>query len=705
MTAAPPADAGVRSLAPSRRPRVFRTDIQALRAIAILAVLLNHLWPLRLTGGYIGVDVFFVISGFLITSHLVKEAAATGRIRLASFYARRIRRLLPAALLVLTVSGIATALFLPYPRWERAGGEIIASAAYVENWFLAAISVDYSALNDSATVAQHYWSLSVEEQFYLLWPVVILGGWVWALRSKRVPRAVVSLSLAVVALLSLAASAYVTVAAPSPAYFVTYARVWEFAAGGLVALLASDRRLPAVFANVLSLGGLAAIAVAAFTFDADTAFPGFWALVPVLGTAAVIVAGMDGRAQWHSVITATRPVQWLGDVSYSLYLWHWPLIVVIPFALVLPLSTTLKIGILVASLVLAWLTKKFVEDRGQRWPWLVASARRTFAAMLIGIGAVVAVGLGLLWGHAAMVDQNRPSDTVASGPCVGPSALDPSAECANPFGPATSVVMGPQNEYFYAPPECGAFESILSYGDKRTTTPCDFSGGNPDAPRVWLVGDSHAQQWQGAIFDLARERGWNVTTSYFGGCPAVDAPFIGFRTPWVASEADVCREWSQDVADEIEATAPEFVFTSSAGRNQLVDDGSDRPQLDQFVDGLKPFWSRWADAGSTVIALGNVPYNAEVRSPDCVALNPADPIECAAPRNEAQPPDPYLLAARAMDRSDVVGIDFDSAFCDERLCYAVVGSVPVYYDADHLNLEYVRLLAPRIDDVLNGVGL
>ena len=691
-----------RPVAEPKRSRAFRTDIQALRAIAILAVLLNHLWPLRLTGGYIGVDVFFVISGFLITSHLAKEIARSGRIGLASFYARRIRRLLPAALLVLAVSGIATALFLPYPRWQRGGGEIIASAAYVENWFLAVISVDYSALNDSATVAQHYWSLSVEEQFYLVWPVVILGAWVWAARAGWSRRGLVSIALLTLGGASLAASAYFTAVTPNAAYFVTYTRVWEFAVGGLIALVATGRRLPAIFTNILSLGGLAAIAVAAFTFDDETPFPGLWALVPVLGTAAVIVAGMNGQRQWHDLVTARRPVQWLGDISYSLYLWHWPLIVILPFALVMPLTTTLKAGILVAALLLAWGTKNLVEDRGQRWPSLVASTRRTFVAMGIGMSVVGLIGAGLLVGHAVRAEADRPAQTVVTGSCVGPAAMDPAHGCEDPFGPAADVVMGPKNEYYYTPEECVAAEDLLSIGDKITTSRCDFSDGGADAPAVWLVGDSHAQQWQGAIFDLARERGWNVTISYLGGCPVVDAPFVGFRFPAPAQEAQECSQWSQDVAREIEREAPEFVFTSSAGRNQIVEDGSGRSQIEQFADGLQRTWSRWADAGITVVALGNVPYNGEVRSADCVALNPDDPLACAAPRVDAQPPDPYLIAADRVGRDDVIGIDFDRQFCDDRNCYAVIGGVPVYFDADHLNLQFVRLLAPKIGAAIDA---
>lgn len=703
MNLNPAAEERTKNGATTRRSS-FRPDIQSLRAVAILAVLLNHLWPGRVTGGYVGVDIFFVISGFLISSHLFKEVTATGRLRLGRFYARRVRRLLPAALLVLAAGAVATAIFLPYPRWNRAGSEIIASAAYFENWFLAAMSIDYSALNDSATVAQHYWSLSVEEQFYFVWPVLIVAASAMALRWGRSQRAGVVVMLTTLAVLSLASSVILTALTPNPAYFVTYTRVWEFAVGGLVALLTTQLRLRMAVSNALSAVGFAAIGISVFFFDDQTPFPGLWALVPVLGTAAVIIAGMGGQRQWHAPLTSSRPVQWLGGVSYSLYLWHWPLIVVVPFALTTALSGTLKVAILAASLGLAWVTKKFIEEPGQKWPALVASSGRTFIAMAVGIGFVAVAGAGLIAAHAVRADADRPPQEAITGSCVGPNALAPENECSDPFGPAADPVMGPRNEYFYAPPECGPFEEILQYGDKKTTVRCDFSDGSSSAEEVWLVGDSHAQQWQGAVFDLARENGWKVTTSYFGGCPAVDAPFTGFRAPWSAAEAGVCNQWSEDVSARIVKESPGLVFTSSAGRNQLVDDGSGRPQVEQFADGLGRLWQRWADAGSQVVALANVPYNAEVRPADCVLLNPSDPVVCARPSAEAQPADPYLIAAERLNHADVIAIDFNRFFCPQGVCYSVIGGLPVFYDGDHLNLEYVRLLAPTISSALESTS-
>lgn len=665
-------------------------------------MVLNHLWPERLTGGYIGVDVFFVISGFLITSHLVREATISGRIALASFYARRVRRLLPAALLVLLVSAIGTLLFLPYPRWGRAGAEIMASAGYVENWFLAAMSVDYSALNDQATTAQHYWSLSVEEQFYLLWPVLLLAAWWWAARKARNPRLVSAVALGTVVVVGLGASVLATVWTPEQAYFVTYTRAWEFGVGGLLALIPL-LRLPRLAANLLAVGGFAAIGASALAFGPATPFPGGWALLPVLGTAAVIAAGTSTQRLWHAPLTSTRPVQWLGDVSYSLYLWHWPLIILVPFAVSGTMTTTMKAAILGVALLLAWLTYRFVERPGQRWRLIAVSNRRTFLAMLAGMAVVLLAGGALLTAGTLRAAADVPPVSVTIEECVGPQAMEAPERCQDTFGPAAEVVMGPRNAYFHVPDECTANPGMLPFGDKTATVECDFSDGAEDPTTVWLVGDSHAQQWQGAVFDLARQNDWAVLTTFGGGCPVIDAPFVGFRKPATDADRQTCRDWSTAVREAVIADRPDFVLTASAGRVQIVDDGTGRPQEMQFTDGLVRAWTEWADAGVEVVAVGGVPFNGEVRSPDCVLTNAARPLACAVPREDAQPPDPYLLAATKAASPTVRSFDADPYFCDAESCFAVIGGVVVYYDADHLNLDYVRRLAPPLAEAMGVV--
>jgi peptidoglycan/LPS O-acetylase OafA/YrhL len=574
----------------------------------------------------------------------------------------------------------------------------MASAGYVENWYLSAMSVDYSALNDQATVAQHYWSLSVEEQFYLVWPLLLLAAWWWASRRSWPPRVVATIALTVVVVSGIVVSVVATAGMPSQAYFVTYTRAWEFGVGGLLALL-PFARLPRAVANPLAIAGFAAIAVSALAFGPTTPFPGAWALVPVLGTAAVIAAGTVSQDLWHSRLTSLRPVQWLGDVSYSLYLWHWPLIVLMPFALDSTLSTVMKAGILGAALVLAWLTYRLIERPGQRWRLISSSNRRTFLAMLAGMGVVILAGGGLIVAGKVRAAADLPPLSVTIEDCVGPQAMSSGVTCDNRFGPAAENVMGSRNSYYAVPPECSARPDRLPFGDKTATVECDFSDGE-EQTTVWLVGDSHAQQWQGAVLDLARQNHWTVLLSYGGGCPVIDAPFTGFREPASVTDRDRCRQWATAVREAVVRESPDYVLTSSAGRVQFVDDGTGRTQEEQFVDGLLRTWTEWANAGTTVVALGGVPFNGEVRSPDCVLVNADDPLACAVPRGEAQPRDPYLLAAAQAESPDIRVFDADPYFCDVDNCYAVIGGVVVYYDADHLNLDYVRRLAPPLAEAM-----
>ncbi|WP_406631180.1 acyltransferase family protein [Amycolatopsis sp. WGS_07] len=668
-----------------RRP-AFRPDIQALRAVAVGLVVLNHLWPARLSGGYVGVDVFFVISGFLINSHLIREVASTGRIRLAKFYARRVRRLLPAAFLVLAFVLVAAYFLMPFPRWESNAQEVVASALYWENWLLAAHSVDYSHLTDSASLSQHYWSLSVEEQFYLFWPLLLLL--LFKIRARWARLA----GVAVVGAASLGFSIWFTDVSKSQAYFVTPVRVWEFALGAVLAFGGAKFVLPRIAANLASFAGFAAIAVAAVLFDDQTAFPGATALLPAVGTGLVILAGAREGRQWHTPLSSSPPVQWLGNVSYSLYLWHWPLIMLAPFAFPDALAAgaltwQVKLGIVAASLLAAYASKRLVEDPVRTWRPLSRATGMTFASMAAGMLVVCAAAGGLTWTYQRHVDQAaRELTAERESPCHGARALMPGSGCADPFGPAKTVEMGPANRYYTAPADCPPPMSRYSASDgTKTTTKCDFTQGAANPTVVWLVGDSHAQQWQGPLLSIARKNHWLLYTSYLGGCPFADIRALQYGRDTVDQR---CMSWTKSMVGEIAKTRPAYVFTSFYSRHEPAADHSGRSQEEQYQDGLNAYWSKWTAAGATVFVLADPPLNGLVRATDCVVLNPDDPRQCAVDRSIAQPADPLTAAARASTDPKVRLLDLTDYFCDQRRCYAVIGKVSVYYDANHLNLDY-----------------
>lgn len=681
----------------SARTGRFRTDIQALRAVAIGLVVLNHLWPEQITGGYVGVDVFFVISGFLITGHLLSELERTGRVRLSAFYARRIRRLLPAALLVVLVTLIGVWALLPFTRWADNAMQSLASVFYVENWTLASLSVNYSAHNAAASAVQHYWSLSVEEQFYLVWPLLVVGAAAAAARwgAPGGRRRFVLVVVSVVAVLSFAAAVIYTAASPAQAYFVTFTRAWQFAVGAVIALIPITlfRRLNALVASALALAGFVGIAVAAGVFGPQTPYPGVAALLPVLATAAVIVAGTGRRAPLLAVsaVTDARPVQWLGDVSYSLYLWHWPLIVLTPFAIGAPLSWWSRLGILALALMLAWGSRRWIEIPAQRAGWWrpVPRAYLGGAAMMVVVALVAALLLITASARGAVIDEGQPEGGICHGAAAlaDPDDCDPSAAVADPV-----VTAG--DAYFALAPECGDLTRALVFDGRETTRECDFSEGIR-GPRVWLVGDSHAEQWQAALFPIAKDEGWHLTISSFPGCPPADVAFIGFDSAWGPGDYLRCREWAAALTDVVVAEKPDLIVTSMAARQQLVDDGSERTHDEQFVHGLRRTWGAWTDAGIAVLAIADTPLNGDVRDLDCLVLNREDPADCAVPRTTAMPTDPVMLAAE-QSMPGVWPVDLTSLLCDEEDCFAAIGGEPVYYDADHLSSAYAVTLSGRL---------
>ncbi|WP_434450936.1 acyltransferase family protein [Lentzea sp. E54] len=688
----------------NRTPRSpgFRTDVQALRAVAVLAVVVNHFWPNAMTGGYVGVDVFFVISGYLITSHLGREIARTGRIGFATFYARRVRRLMPAALLVLAVTVLVAGVLLPYPRWTATAWETFASAFYWENWLLAAKSVNYSAANEAASVVQHYWSLSVEEQFYLLWPLLLVG--LVALGGNRrwlVP------GVAGLGVISLVFSVVYTTLSPNEAYFNTLARVWEFALGAMVALLAAKLVLPRVAAEVASGVGFAMILVSAFLYDHTTPFPSVPALVPTAGTALVIISGLRPGKQWHTLVTASPPVQFVGNISYSLYLWHWPIVILAPFALTGALdkgelTTSWLLWLLALSFALAWLTKVLVEDRARTFAPLVRSTRMTFAALLAGVLVVEVLAGGLqslYYQQVALAEQNVQAGKGSD--CHGAGAMIGSNGCPDPFGPARVPEMGPANEYWRLAPECRETD-YFKVDDKATVKVCDFSGDGEPTQTVWLLGDSHAEQWQPPVFEVARKEKWLLKIGILGGCPFADVEFTGYRSPAGPRDILRCRDWTEQMNPVIANDKPSMVLMSFFSRQEFVDDGSGRSQTEQYRSGIEPWWQKWTENGTRVFVFADPPYNRDVRSTSCVLLNRSNPQACAIPRDRAQPPDPLGEVVKSTRNPRVSLIDLTDYFCDQKLCYGVIGNVAVYYDGDHVNSEYSRTLTPMVEKALSS---
>lgn len=358
--------------------------------------MLHHGWPAVAPAGYMGVDVFFVVSGFLITGLLLRDAEQRGRIPLGAFYLRRARRILPAAVTVLAVVSVLTIAVVPQREWRSWFREIVASALYYENWQLAIDSQIPRRADLESTPVQHYWSLSVEEQFYLFWPLLMIAAIWFAARRGVGSRRVLLLLLGAVTIASFLHCVVLTALDPDLAYFSTFTRTWEFGVGGLLALVAATplhghERLRAA----VSLTGLVLIAVPIVAFRSPDVFPGAIVLLPVLGTLGVIWAGMPRVAWSPARLAALPPVQWMGDVSYSLYLWHWPIFMFMPYLTGVPSPPWLMVLLVAFSFLVAGLSKRYIEDpfrtpvRGVRArPSIVIGALAAVIALVVGAGVV-----------------------------------------------------------------------------------------------------------------------------------------------------------------------------------------------------------------------------------------------------------------------------------------------------------------------------
>lgn len=377
-----------------------RPEIQALRAVAIGCVVLYHFWPAVLPAGFVGVDVFFVVSGFLITGLLLRDAERFGRVRLREFYVRRARRILPAALVVLSACAVATLLLVPRAEWRPFLQQVLSSGLYVQNWHLARDSQIPQRADLESTPVQHFWSLSVEEQFYLVWPLLIIAALLLATRLGGRRLAVVAAVPGVATIASFVHGVILTGQEHNVAYFSTLSRAWEFGVGGLLAVLPAivGERLRRTRA-LATWAGLAAIAVAALTFTDHEVFPGWIALLPVLGTAAVIWAGMPRAALSLAPVAGLRPVQWFGGISYSLYLWHWPIIMFTPYLTGRPSQAPVMVLLLVLSIVVADASKRWIEDPFRRVvprdELRMPRARRIGMASGAAIAAVVLLTSGV----------------------------------------------------------------------------------------------------------------------------------------------------------------------------------------------------------------------------------------------------------------------------------------------------------------------
>ncbi|MGC1213639.1 MAG: acyltransferase family protein [Micromonospora sp.] len=664
----------------------LRPEIQALRALAVLLVLLFHFWPRRIPGGYVGVDVFFVISGFLITAHLLREVQTSGSVRLGSFWARRIRRLLPASLLVLVVTAVAVFVWVPRLYWPQVLREIAAATLYVENWQLAHDAVDYLAAENVKSPVQHYWSLSVEEQFYLVWPLLMVAAVMIARRVRQAdPSGAIRATLAVSVAASFAYSVYETSANGAAAYFVTPTRAWEFGAGALLAALpgfgrsAGDQTRAAI-----SWLGLLLIGAAAFVLHSGTPFPGYAAALPVAGTLFAIWAGAP-RARWSPLgLLKSAPVQKLGDWSYSVYLWHWPPIVIFGLATGDKMTWPVKLVAIGGVVVLAALTKRFVEDpvrfglftRRRLWPQYAAAAMSMALVM-----SVVLAGNRLLE-QGSQANTSRLEQLVAAGtPCLGADALLAPQRCAD--GALGGDVFP---ELSTLTKDTGSAYRCYDQKPAAQLTSCRIGSQRPDATRIALVGDSHAAMLIPAIEGHLVARNWTVDTYVARGCiwAKVDA----------GDRSDPCYARRNAMMQRLGSDPTYDLVIVSGRRSAIADRRTAEDQVRRYVEAWRPV----LDRGTRIVVVVDNPGLAD-EDLTCLVndtANGGDPRRCGIDRQAGlRTRDTLEDAARRTD-GEVQVVDLTDLFCTATRCPLVIGNITVYRDTHHITASYARTLGPQL---------
>lgn len=646
--------------------RRYRPELQGLRAVAALLVVLYHVWLDRISGG---VDVFFFISGFLITGQLFR-ASLRGGIEFRPMWGRMIKRLLPAALTVLVVTMAVAIMVLPEHRWFDTIREVVASALYFENWQLAADSVDYFA-QDGQSVVQHFWSLSIQGQFYLVWPLLVAGVVMVARRCGWGLRKSLFTALVVVSAGSLVYSVWLTETNQPLAYFVSPTRIWEFGLGGLLALTIDRIVLPRLVRIVLGWLGVASLVLCGLILQVGTLFPGYVALWPMAAAGLVLLAGATHSRIGADYFLSSRPLAYLGNLSFSLYLWHWPVLV---FVLVVrdqnPVGPRTGVAIIAFSLLLSVLTYHFIETPiresriGVVTNWgAYRFAVATLVPVLVAAGAWHIVTDQRSQFAFELDDPEHPGAQILG---TGGPVFDPEQSVLPPFSALSEEWGGlPKGECHY-PEWDDEFKVCVTERDSP-------------ARRVVVVGDSHAMQLLGALGPIAENHNWEIIQMGRGGCPL---------TAETGEEA--CANWNTGVMEEITEMQPDAVFTMGS---KDVGEGLE----EKTPEGYVTQWRKLAEADIPVVAFRDNP-RFDFDPAECVQQHDLDALQCGMSQEDFLAPQPPYAD---MDiPSEVSFVDLSDAYCIDGHCPPVIGNVLVYIDDNHVTSTYMETLSPLLETKL-----
>jgi peptidoglycan/LPS O-acetylase OafA/YrhL len=673
-----------------------RRDIQGLRAVAVLLVIANHLfgWPL---GGFIGVDVFFVISGFLITGLLLREHARTGRISFGNFYRRRIKRILPASLTVIVVTVIVGFVVFAQTRFESLFVDGLWATLFSANWRFITLGTDYMHVNDAVSPLQHYWSLSIEEQFYFVWPIILLA--VLTVVAKRKLRAA-AIAISAIGVLSFAWAMLETADQPTWAYFSTFSRAWELAAGALLAI-ASTRlsAMPSRARPILAWGGLATIAVGVVFIVPETAFPGPFALVPVLGACLVIAAGI-GRSQQGMWLLSNRGMGYVGDISYSLYLWHFPVIV---FAGIFLAETPRRLAVVAlgVTILLSVLSYHFIEN-----PARLQSGRSRIVVPAVGISGVLALSLAAVSIAPQPSAAEQPSSAQSSVLREGDSAarsvlwadIDDALDQTDwpELNPTYDGTKSSDKAPEWVKDGCLGNEAGSDPDPIKNAERCRYGETGSDKVAV-VLGDSVAISWVPGIRSALEPLGYQIEVVTAQQCPAASLP-AQYNDGSDMEGCDELRAWA---LDRIAHTQPDLVIASSVPStlSRLSSGSVGAAAQQEWELGMAKTLTRLTESADRVVLLQSPPSR---NGGEACALKNSVPSDCLLQQTES-----YALMdeadSNAASSTGAVYAATSSWFCSiDGQCPAFTGTMPVTVDGPHLTAAYSEKLAPVLREVLTG---
>ena len=649
----------------------YRSEIEGLRTVATLLVAMYHIWFDRVSGG---IDVFFVLSGFLITTTLLNRIEKTGKLNFGLHILNTAKRLFPLAYIVIFVTAIASLFILPKVQWDSLVAHMYASIGYFENWRLSLDAVDYLAREESASPFQHYWSLSVQGQFYVAWPFIIFFAYYLARKIFKTPiRKTVLAVLALVFVTSIGYSIYITNVNQPWAYFDSFARAWEFSVGGIFALLLPYLKFNKNLHLLFGWLGLVIICFTAIVLPVSRVFPGYAALLPISGALMVLAASENHHPLGVDRLLSLKIFTFLGGLTYGFYLWHWPLLI---FYKTYMQTNTVPflhgLCIIIGTFILSFITTKLVENpirsmkiQEKKKKLIIMLALLLF--VMLGLNVSIQTYLNKLTSQAEnYVEVEYPGAMAMQEGFVLKEILEPI--------PATINIKSDLPD-FYQTEEC--------YSNKETTVKtCSY--GEKEDPRyvVALVGGSHAGHWFPALMEIAEELNFRLDLYEQDACRFSGDDFDGLLT-------EECIGWNDNVIEILQVNPPDFVFTNANLNNK-----------DHVPIGFIQQWEK-LDGYTHVFALRDNP-RMDLDLPTCIEQsNDYSYEECNVARSDK------LSTVLPWDNtegipSNVYFADLSDYFCDETTCEPVIGNVVVYRDKHHLTATFSKTLAVPLKEQLQA---